>query len=107
MSRSAEKTPTALRGEMALLDELKRAATQVGFAVREEKLLRDVGYRVRSGACRLRDAQLIILDRSLPPAAQIDILAEQLSGRALDDLYLSPAARKLVDRRGQPDDAAA
>ena len=83
--------------QITLLEELKNAATRLGFDVREEKLLREVGYRVRSGSCRLRDARVILLDRGLPVSAQIDILVDELAGRALDDLYLSPAARRLLD----------
>ncbi|MBI3783360.1 MAG: hypothetical protein HY270_08155 [Deltaproteobacteria bacterium] len=82
----------------ALLEELKDAAVRLGFEVREEKLLREVGYHVRSGGCRLRGADLILLDRALPVAAQIDVLIDQLSGRSLDDVYLSPAARHLLER---------
>jgi hypothetical protein len=86
----------------SLLEELKGAAARFGFEVREEKLLRDVGYRVRSGSCRLRDANLILLDRGLPAAAQIDVLVDQLCGRSLDDVYLSPAARRLLERAAPP-----
>ena len=37
-----------------LIDELAEAAKQVGLEVRREKILREVGYRARGGACRLR-----------------------------------------------------
>lgn len=91
--------------ELALLEELKNVASRLGFEVREEKLLREVGYRVRSGSCRVRQARLILLDRGLPTSAQIDILVEELAGRPLDDVYLSPAARRLLER-AIPDHAA-
>lgn len=84
--------------QLTLLEELKTAAGRLGFEVREEKLLREVGYRVRSGSCRVRETQVILLDRGLPPAAQIDVLVEELAGCALEDVYLSPAARGLLDR---------
>jgi len=84
--------------QLALLDELKNAATRLGFEVREEKLLREVGYRVRSGSCRVGESQLILLDRDLPVSAQIDILVDELAGRPLDEVYLSPAARRLLER---------
>ena len=35
---------------------------------------------------------------ALPVTAQIDVLVDELSGRSLDDIYLSPAARALVER---------
>jgi hypothetical protein len=97
VSRPAEK-PTRSNEQVALLDELKALAGALGFEVREEKLLREIGYRVRSGSCRVRDARVILLDRGLPPSAQIEILVEELAACRLDDHYLSPAARELLER---------
>jgi len=110
VARQAQHTPRSGPQLAVLLDELKALAVQLGFAVREEKLLREVGYRVRSGSCRVRDAQVIFLDRGLPPAVQIDILVEELAGRPLEDVYVSPAARSLLDRAAAavaPDQSAA
>lgn len=97
MTQQARKAAHSAE-QLALLDELKTAATRLGFEVREEKLLREVGYRVRSGSCRVGESQLILLDRDLPVHAQIDILVDELAGRPLDDVYLSPAARRLLER---------
>jgi len=63
-----------------------------------EKLLREVGYHVRSGSCRVRETHVILLDRGLAPSAQIDVLVEELARRPLEDVYLSPAARHLLER---------
>ncbi|HVN83485.1 MAG TPA: hypothetical protein VMW17_01435 [Candidatus Binatia bacterium] len=84
-------------GEQALLDELKQLAEQIGIEVREERLLREVGYRVRSGGCRVREKNLILLDRGLPVSAQIDILAGELAARPLETVYISPAARRVLE----------
>ncbi len=92
------KAAPASAAQTALLQELKAAATKVGLQVREERLLREVGYRVRSGRCRLRSDEILFLDRQLPVAAQIDVLVDELSSRPLEDIYLSPAARALVER---------
>ena len=98
MARLTEKQAPSANELLALLEELKGAATRLGFEVREEKLLREVGYRVRSGSCRVRDKHVILLDRGLPVGAQIDILVDELAGRSLEDVYLSPAARHLIER---------
>lgn len=100
--------PTSKKGEgeQLLLDELKAVAATLGIRVREERLLREVGYRVRSGACRLRESDLILLDRALPLSAQIEVLAEVLATRPMETLYLSPAARQLFEGRGSPIAAA-
>jgi hypothetical protein len=94
----ATKAARASATQTALLEELKAAAERLGLRVREEHLLREVGYRVRSGSCRVRDAQVIFLDRGLPIHAQIDVLIEELAGRSIDTVYLSPAARSLIER---------
>ena len=80
-----------------LLEELSEAAQRLGLQVRREKILREVGYRARGGACRVHERGLIILDRETAPAEQIAVLAEALRGHDLGSLYLSPAARRLVE----------
>jgi hypothetical protein len=81
---------------LRLIDELAEAAERVGFEVRREKILREIGYRARGGACRLREQELLILDRDQAPADQIEVLAEALRGRDLEQIYLSPAARRVL-----------
>ena len=61
-------------------------------------MLREVGYHVRSGTCRVRDEEVVFIDRTLSVTAQIDVLVEELAGRALEKIYLSPAARALLER---------
>lgn len=100
MRSLGRKKPRTNPREESLLDELKKVAAGLGIEVRQEKLLREVGYRVRSGSCRVRASNVILLDRSLPAAAQIDILVDELSGRPLDDVYVSPDVRQLL--QGQP-----
>ena len=87
---------------LKLIDELCEAAQRVGLVVRREKILREVGYRARGGACRLREKDLIIIDRDQAPADQLEILAEALRARDLESLYLSPAARRVVQPGAQP-----
>lgn len=94
----AEKEAEKRIGQLALLEELKSAAERLGLSVREERLLREVGYRVRSGSCRLRDSEVLFVDRGLPVSAQIDVLVDELAARSLDAVYLSPAARALLER---------
>ncbi len=91
------KTPRPNPRQQAVLDELKQLAGQLGIEVREERLLREIGYRVRSGSCRVREKNLILLDRGLPLETQIEILVGELAERPLDSVYLSPAARRLLE----------
>jgi hypothetical protein len=88
------------RRDDALWEELKELAKRLGVTVREEVLLREVGYRVRSGACRVRGEDVIFVDRHLAATERIDVLVRALQGRDVEAHYLSPALRQLLERRG-------
>ena len=61
------------------LNELISAARQMNIEVRTEKLLREVGYRARSGRCRVNGQELILIDRDAPITDQIDFLSTELA----------------------------
>jgi hypothetical protein len=61
------------------LSELIGAARQMNIEVRTEKLLREVGYRARSGRCRVNGQELILIDRDAPISDQIDFLSTELA----------------------------
>jgi len=79
-----------------LVDELTEAAKRLGLEVRRERILHEVGYRARGGACRLHEKRLIIIDRDQPPSEQIEVLVEALRDCDLEQLYLSPEARRIL-----------
>jgi len=81
---------------LRLVDELAEAATRAGLEVRRERLLREIGYRARGGACRLREKDLVILDPNQPAGEQLEVLVEALRARDLESQYLSPAARRML-----------
>ncbi|MGB7946877.1 MAG: hypothetical protein WCH75_04255 [Candidatus Binatia bacterium] len=60
------------------LNELIGAAKLMSIEVRTEKLLREVGYRARSGRCRVRGKDLILIDRDASISDQIDFLSTEL-----------------------------
>jgi hypothetical protein len=82
----------------AILVELKDLAARVGFEVREEKLLREVGYQVRSGSCRVRQQNLLFLDRDLPAASRMEALLDELARRDLGEVYVSPELRRILGK---------
>ncbi|MGH7804074.1 MAG: hypothetical protein ACREQJ_06980 [Candidatus Binatia bacterium] len=94
----ATKRPAARWKIEAMLEELRNLAVRLGYQVREEKLHREVGYRVRSGACRVREKNLILIDRELAPAARVEVLVDELSRRELGDVYVSPEVRRLLGK---------
>ena len=68
----------------ARLQERMPAAKQKNVDVRAEKLLREVGYRARSGRCRVMGQDVILLDRDAPVGDQIDFLASALADENSD-----------------------
>ncbi|MBI2530599.1 MAG: hypothetical protein HYW03_00030 [Deltaproteobacteria bacterium] len=68
----------------ARLQELIAAAKKKNIEVRTEKLLREVGYRARSGRCRFMGQDVILLDRDAPVGDQIDFLASALADENSD-----------------------
>ncbi|HEY2389433.1 MAG TPA: hypothetical protein VGK30_20965 [Candidatus Binatia bacterium] len=77
----------------ATLQELKSAAQTLGFEVREEELLREVGYRPRSGVCRVGETRVILLDRRASGEERIEALCAVLAEQDLERVFLSPALR--------------
>jgi hypothetical protein len=69
------------------LNELIEAAKALNIEVRTEKLLREVGYRARSGRCRLNGKELILVDRDAPISDQIDFLSTALAPRQRETLH--------------------
>ena len=63
------------------LQALIGAAQHLNIEVRTEKLLREVGYRPRSGRCRVNGQDVILLDRDAPMSEQIEFLASELSSK--------------------------
>jgi hypothetical protein len=83
----------------AMVEELMRVARELGFEVREEELLRDKGYRPRSGTCRVGERDVILLDRKLAAPERMEVLCAALADRDLEHVFLSPALRSLVTGR--------
>jgi len=78
----------------SLLQELLATAQKLNIEVRTEKLLREVGYRARSGRCRLNGQDLIIIDRDTPLGDQVEFLAEELSKQENTIELLPPPGRR-------------
>lgn len=86
----------------AMVEELVKVARELGFDVREEELLRDVGYRPRSGVCRVGDRDVILMDRKLSGPERVEVLCLALAERDLEQVFLSPALRALIGVRKTP-----
>ena len=68
----------------ARLQGLISAARNRNIEVRMEKLLREVGYRVHSGRCRINGREVILIDRDASISDQIDFLSAALAEQSAD-----------------------
>ncbi|HIF63251.1 MAG TPA: hypothetical protein EYQ35_03730 [candidate division UBP10 bacterium] len=98
-SKAAKMSPADERNR-ALLDRLKEVAESVGLEVREEKLHRDAGYSVQSGLCTVDGKEVLLLDRKVPVAERLELLAIALKDSDLVGQYLDPELRELIDGPG-------
>ena len=71
-----------------------------------ETNLRKSGIKIKSGFCRVKNQGRFIMDKHLALHRKIELLAEYISTRNLDDIYVVPAVRDILDRH-QPFEAAA
>ncbi|HXV48615.1 MAG TPA: hypothetical protein VEB61_07400 [Candidatus Binatia bacterium] len=53
----------------------------MNIQVRTERLLRETGYRVHSGRCRVKGQDVILIDRDTPIGDQIEFLTNELAER--------------------------
>jgi hypothetical protein len=116
---SRKKQPKQSKGtekQFQLLDQLKEIVIGVGTEIREERLLREVGYNVRSGPCRLEGREVLLLDTNASAADRIEVVVEFLGGKNLDAIYIEPRIRRMIaadskaagaDSAGSKDQAAA
>ena len=81
----------------ALYENLKQLAEKLEIRVSEENLKRS-GFIVKSGFCTVRGNKLFIMDKTLKLHQKTEILAEFLSSIPLEEIYVVPAVRELLDR---------
>ena len=75
----------------ARLQELILRAKRRNIHVRTEKLLREAGYRAKSGSCRVKGQDVILLDRDARISDQIEFLASELAERTEHNEDAPPA----------------
>ena len=76
---------SAKNKQEARLQELILSATRRNIHVRTEKLLREAGYRAKSGSCRINGQDVILIDRDARISDQIEFLAGELADLPSDE----------------------
>lgn len=79
-----------------LYQQLVELANKLGITVSEQNL-RVTGVNARSGLCRVKGNTIFIMDKYLPVNDKIIVLSACLRSMPLEDVYIIPAVRKLLD----------
>ncbi len=79
-----------------ILIQLVQLAEKQNIEVRTEKLLREAGYHARSGRCRVKGRDLIIVDRDEPLAERIDFLLHQLAEERINPEHIPDSLKKFL-----------
>lgn len=80
-----------------LYNSLKELAEKLGITVLEQSF-KNTGIKVKSGFCKVKGQQLLIVDKHKSIYSKVDILASFLSDLTLEDVYIVPAVRDVLDR---------
>jgi len=101
VTRKKQAKPSkASEKQLQLLDQLKEIVAALDIGVREERLLREVGYTVRSGPCRVEGREVLLLDSNAAVSERIEVLVEFLSAKNLESIYIEPRIRRLLGSGG-------
>ncbi|MFW5908247.1 MAG: hypothetical protein ACOCR8_01290 [Desulfosalsimonas sp.] len=72
-------------------------AEKAGIRVIEQNL-RVTGVNAKSGLCRLKGEPVFIMDKNLTINEKIQALASGLKQIRLEDIYIIPVVRDIIDR---------
>jgi hypothetical protein len=76
--------------------DLKELADKLGVVVSEQNL-RSTGIKVKSGLCKVKGKNILIIDKKLPLQDKNEVLASCLSKLPIEDIFIVPALREFLD----------
>ncbi len=80
-----------------VLGYLENLAFRLGIEIVYEKL-GDADLSIEGGLCRVKGAYKIFMDPSTPLEVQIEILARALSSFKIEEVYLLPSIREILEK---------
>jgi len=76
--------------------DLKELAEKLGVTVSEQNL-RSTGIKVKSGLCKVKGKNILIVDKKIAFQDKNEILASCLSKLPYEDIFMVPALREFLD----------
>jgi hypothetical protein len=83
-----------------IYNELKNLAEKLEIKISEQNL-RKTGIHVNSGLCKIKGEKFIILDKNEKVFDKIEIISSILCEMPHEDIYLIPAVRELLNKKGK------
>lgn len=74
-----------------IIDELKQVASQLGISVRFEK------GDFKGGFCIVKENKIIVINKFANTQRKAAILATALKELGIDDIYINPRLREIID----------
>jgi len=96
-----EGKPGAHSAAALTLLSLEDAARRAGLEIRYNNL-EDEEMTISSGMCWLRNRQLLLVDNRLGPIQRVGVIARVLSRMDLENIYLPPATRQIIEEARRP-----
>ncbi len=84
--------------EELILEHLEKIARSKSIIIRYERL-EDGELIIRSGSCRVKGNEYIIVDSRLTLKERIGVIARELRKRNLEDIYMLPLIREIIDKQ--------
>lgn len=78
-----------------IIDELKSLAVQLGATIRFEK------GDFKGGYCLIKDSKVVVINKMANTQRKAMILATALKELGVDQIYLSPKIREIIDEMGE------
>jgi 2-phospho-L-lactate guanylyltransferase (CobY/MobA/RfbA family) len=76
--------------------DLKELAEKLGVVVSEQNF-RSTGIKAKSGLCKVKGKNIVIIDKKLPLQDKNEVLASCLSKLSHEDIFMVPALREFLD----------
>lgn len=86
--------------ETRLLTLLEETAYRVGLTVRYERL-EGADVPIQDGFCRVKGEEIVFVDKRHPAHEKIRILAQAISAADVEDAYMPPVVRELLEKNGK------
>ncbi len=80
-----------------LYHNLKNIADKFGITVSEQNL-RISGLKVKSGLCKVKGDNVFIMDKHKSTREKIELLASRLSTMPLENIFIVPGVREILEK---------